>query len=157
MNLRITQAREYANKGSTLALKPRADVTRSPKQDYQWDQWKGFMSSKNLFKKKGSHQKGPIAWRVIRQSDDGNSQWSITVCVKSHLPLQYRTSVFTILSHLQPWAVLTEPENFFIIWTEIVPDGFPLRVTLSFAKDFWRGLHDLLWVDCNLLCNTSPS
>ena len=27
---------EKAHKGSTLALKPRADVTRSPKQGYQW-------------------------------------------------------------------------------------------------------------------------
>ena len=30
VNLRITQARKHT-KGSTLALKPRADVTRSPK------------------------------------------------------------------------------------------------------------------------------
>ena len=30
------QARKYASEGSTLALKPRADVTRSPKQGYQW-------------------------------------------------------------------------------------------------------------------------
>ena len=36
MNLRITQARKLTSKGSTLALKPRADVTRSLKQGYQW-------------------------------------------------------------------------------------------------------------------------
>ena len=30
------QARKHTSKGSTLALKPRADVTRSPKQGYQW-------------------------------------------------------------------------------------------------------------------------
>ena len=35
MNLRITQARKHAKKESTLALKPRADITRSPKQGYQ--------------------------------------------------------------------------------------------------------------------------
>ena len=34
VNLRITP--EKARKGSTLALKSRADVTRSPKQGYQW-------------------------------------------------------------------------------------------------------------------------
>ena len=36
VNLRITQVRKYASEGSTVALKPRADVTRSPKQGYQW-------------------------------------------------------------------------------------------------------------------------
>ena len=36
----------------TLALKPRGDVTRSPKQGYQWPHKKGLMSSKNLQKKK---------------------------------------------------------------------------------------------------------
>ena len=35
VNLRITKVRKDA-KSSTLALKPRADVTRSPKQGYQW-------------------------------------------------------------------------------------------------------------------------
>ena len=35
-NLRVTQATKHANKGSILVLKPRADVTRSPKQAYQW-------------------------------------------------------------------------------------------------------------------------
>ena len=36
VNLRnSTQARKYASE-STLALKPRADITRSPKQGYQW-------------------------------------------------------------------------------------------------------------------------
>ena len=36
----------------TLALKPRGDVTRSPKQGYQWPHKKGLMSSKNFKKKK---------------------------------------------------------------------------------------------------------
>ena len=36
---------------STLALKPRVDVTRSPKQAYQWPA-KGHISSKKLKKKK---------------------------------------------------------------------------------------------------------
>ena len=31
---RITQARKHSSKGSILALKPRADVTRSPKEGY---------------------------------------------------------------------------------------------------------------------------
>ena len=31
-----TQARKHLSEGSTLALKPRADVTRSSKQGYQW-------------------------------------------------------------------------------------------------------------------------
>ena len=34
VNPRVTQARKHA-KGSTLALKPRAGITRSPKQGHQ--------------------------------------------------------------------------------------------------------------------------
>ena len=30
------QVTKHASEGSTLALKPRADITRSPKQEYQW-------------------------------------------------------------------------------------------------------------------------
>ena len=37
-------------KGSTLALKPRADVTRSPKQWYQWPDEKDLCPPKNLEK-----------------------------------------------------------------------------------------------------------
>ena len=36
----------------TLALKPRGDITRSPKQGYQWPPKKGRMSSKKILKKK---------------------------------------------------------------------------------------------------------
>ena len=45
------QARKRASEKSTLALKPRADVTRSPKQGYQWPH-KRLMSYKNFKKKK---------------------------------------------------------------------------------------------------------
>ena len=44
------QARKRTSEKSTLALKPGADVTRSPKQGYQWPPWIELMSSK--FKKK---------------------------------------------------------------------------------------------------------
>ena len=43
---------EKACKGSTLALKPRADVTRSPKQGYQWPHKKDLCPTKILLKKK---------------------------------------------------------------------------------------------------------
>ena len=39
---------------STLALKPRADVTRSPKQGYQWPHKKDLCPTKILKKKKAS-------------------------------------------------------------------------------------------------------
>ena len=41
VNLRIhcMQAMKYSSKGSTLALKPREDVTRIPNQGYQGYQW----------------------------------------------------------------------------------------------------------------------
>ena len=34
--LECTQARKHASDGSTLALKPRADVTKSQIKEYQW-------------------------------------------------------------------------------------------------------------------------
>ena len=40
-----------ACKGSTLALKPRADVTRSPKQGYQWPHEKDLRPPNFFFKK----------------------------------------------------------------------------------------------------------
>ena len=42
---------EKARKGSTLALKRRADVTRSPKQGYQWPHQKDLCPTKTFFKK----------------------------------------------------------------------------------------------------------
>ena len=51
VNLRnSTQARKHASK-STLALKPRADVTRSPKQGYQWPHKKDMCPPKIYLKK----------------------------------------------------------------------------------------------------------
>ena len=41
------QVRKHTSKGSTLALKPRADVTRSPKQWLLFAPQKGLMPSKN--------------------------------------------------------------------------------------------------------------
>ena len=43
-------------KGSTLALKPRADVTRSPKQGYQWSHKKDLYPPKNLKKEEICYQ-----------------------------------------------------------------------------------------------------
>ena len=37
---------------STLALKPRGDITRNPKQWYQWSQKRTCVSAKNFLKKK---------------------------------------------------------------------------------------------------------
>ena len=44
------QARKHASERSTLALKPRAEVTRSPKQGYQWPHKKDSCPSKNFLK-----------------------------------------------------------------------------------------------------------
>ena len=48
VNLRIhcMQAMKYSSKGSTLALKPREDVTRIPNQGYQWTKKKDFSPPK---------------------------------------------------------------------------------------------------------------
>ena len=48
--IHCTQARKHASEGSTLALKLRGNITRSPKQGYQWPHKKGLMSSKTLKK-----------------------------------------------------------------------------------------------------------
>ena len=50
VNLRNSaQPRKHASQTSTLALKPRAGINRSPKQGYQWPHEDDFMSSKFLF------------------------------------------------------------------------------------------------------------
>ena len=46
------QVRKHTGKGSTLALKPRADITRSQKQGYQWPHKKNSCHSKKFKKKK---------------------------------------------------------------------------------------------------------
>ena len=44
------QATKHASEGSTLALKPRGDVTRNPKEGYQWPHEKDLCPPK-IFKK----------------------------------------------------------------------------------------------------------
>ena len=52
VNLRnITQARKHASKNSTLAVKLRADITRSPKKGYQWSHEKDLCPPKNFRKR----------------------------------------------------------------------------------------------------------
>ena len=49
VNLRIKHADEKAHKkGSTQALKPRADIIRSPKQGYQWPHKKDLCPLKKI-------------------------------------------------------------------------------------------------------------
>ena len=52
VNLRIAQVRKH-----TRDSKPRADVTRSPKQEYQWAHKKDLCSP---IKKKKNHTKGKL-------------------------------------------------------------------------------------------------
>ena len=47
------QVTKHTSEGSTLALNPRADVTRSPKQGYQWPHKKDLCPPKIFFKKSG--------------------------------------------------------------------------------------------------------
>ena len=46
------QATKHASEGSTLALKPREDITRNPKQGYQWPHEKDLCPPKTFPKKK---------------------------------------------------------------------------------------------------------
>ena len=43
----VAQAKKHASKESTLALKFRTDVTKSPKQEYQWPR-KFFQKEENV-------------------------------------------------------------------------------------------------------------
>ena len=51
---------------STLALKPRADVTRSPKQEYQWLHKKDLCPTK-ILKKKSVMEHSKVHAQVSRQ------------------------------------------------------------------------------------------
>ena len=46
------QVTKHASEGSILALKPRGDITRSPKQGYQWPYEKDLYPPKIYLKKK---------------------------------------------------------------------------------------------------------
>ena len=65
VNLRITQARQYGQyaKGD-LALKPRADITRSSKQGYQWPHEKDLCPPKVL-----KNQRVKLLYNGLRLSD----------------------------------------------------------------------------------------
>ena len=64
VNLRNSaQARKNASE-STLALKPRADVTRSPKQGYQWPNKKDMCPPKNFKKKKEKKKESNLRLHV---------------------------------------------------------------------------------------------
>ena len=63
------QATKHASKGSTLALKPRGDVIRSPKQGYQWPHKKDSFPPKILKKTKKKQ------WICVPPS---NCVWHIT-------------------------------------------------------------------------------
>ena len=53
--IHCAQASKHASEGSTLALKPRAEVTRSPKKGHQWPHIKGSRPTK-IYKKKQQRQ-----------------------------------------------------------------------------------------------------
>ena len=48
--IHCTQAMKHARQGSTLALKPRGDVTRNPKHGYQWPQERTDVLQKRILK-----------------------------------------------------------------------------------------------------------
>ena len=87
-------------KGSTLALKPRADVTRSPKQGYQWPHEKDLCPPKN-FKKKSS----PIS-----------IQYSFDVILNPQCELQFLNIVDFILEFI----ILIDLETLVLYYPQIV-------------------------------------
>ena len=58
----ITFASAMRIRQPTLALKPRGDVTRNPKQGYQWPQKWTCVCAKNFFKKK---KKRSYLWYIL--------------------------------------------------------------------------------------------
>ena len=69
---------------STLALKPRADVTRSPKQGYQWPHKKDLCPTKNLLKKKKIKKKKKEkekkkGWSSMVRIGEGGGRYCLVV------------------------------------------------------------------------------
>ena len=52
MYIVFTSTKKVNNSGPTLALKPRGDVTRNPKQGYQWSQKMNMCMPKTCVNKK---------------------------------------------------------------------------------------------------------
>ena len=87
------QTRKHASEGSILALKPRADITRSQKQGYQWPQ-KELLSSKKFQKKKLitdwwlATQKVYERFGVQYSETFTNARWKILFYTRLKLNLQ---------------------------------------------------------------------
>ena len=70
----------------TLALQPRRDVTKSPKQEYQWHHKKNLFPPKNLFKKTISLRPGcastDLIWVVFLERLDTNCVFYISRLIR---------------------------------------------------------------------------
>ena len=78
-------ATKHASEGFTLPLKPRGDITRSPKQGYQWPHKKDSCPPKN-FKKR------PVKVPEYQESDVTSAfarfAWSAYSGMKTHSPFK---------------------------------------------------------------------
>ena len=98
--------RKHTSEGSSLALKPGADVTRSPKEGYQWPHKKDSCPPKN-FKKKHNHN-----FCVLKYYDSfTNTETDSNPCPGS-CPKKLEQSLLTD-KYLSPYYV--QCEYFYIV------------------------------------------
>ena len=102
VNLRNSaQARKHASE-STLALKPRADVTRSPKQGYQWPHKKDMCPPKIFKKKKKNHGQSFQYQRPSVHRQQLQQTFGHKICMKN-LHFLYKIVVADYPEHLYTW------------------------------------------------------
>ena len=133
VNLRTSmQARKRASKKSILALKPRADVTRSPSQRYQWSHKKNSCPTEFFLKKVSL--KVSMVHLAVRMHCNWSSDHTI-----DHISIE--------LNRLTIQLVFNEVSLFtFSNWTH----GFDVRVPENYLKmSIWKkrgSAGNFLWV-----------
>ena len=91
------QARKCASEKSTLALKPRADVTRSPKQGYQWPHKKDSCPTKILKKNVGRQIDQRWMSVAIGISTFFSNLWFFLMLIKCKLVSRFLESYISLL------------------------------------------------------------
>ena len=117
--IHCTLVTKHASEGSILALKPSGDVTRSPKQGYQWPHEKD-MSSKNSKKKKSP---GISFYRIHEFS-------RVLQPCRGHMSLEIIFHSFCTPRHCTPYEqYLSIFSSFHVLWSVNSNKLSPIQVT----------------------------
>ena len=101
----------------TMALKPRPDITRSPKQGYQWSHKKDLCPPKILKKKRISMQMGPSPIQPDKQTD---RNVKTRICCHATQKIMVWIAVCFLLRVNNPWMMMPHRHNVNVCieWTE---------------------------------------